>query len=71
MKIAVIALGGNALSSSGKVTYKDLVASINKTAQLLAELVDKKYGVIIVFGSGPQVGALLLPDFPHPTHQEA
>ncbi len=60
MKIAVVALGGNALSSSGRVTYKDLLTSINHTAQLLSELIKKTYGVAIVFGSGPQVGALII-----------
>lgn len=60
MKIAVVALGGNALSSSGKVTYEDLLASINHTAKILCKLIKKKYGVAIVFGSGPQVGALII-----------
>ncbi len=60
MKIAVVALGGNALSSSGNVTYNDLLATIKHTAQLLGKLVKKKYGIVIVFGSGPQVGALLM-----------
>ena len=60
MKIAVVALGGNALSSSGKVTYENLLVSINHTAQLLSKLIKKKYGVAIVFGSGPQVGALII-----------
>ena len=60
MKIAVVALGGNALSSSGRVTYKDLQKTITHTSKLLVEFVKKNYSVVIVFGSGPQVGALLI-----------
>lgn len=60
MKRIVIALGGNALSSSGKVSYEELLASIQKTAELLGILVKKKYEIVLVFGSGPQVGALII-----------
>ncbi|MBI1972971.1 carbamate kinase [Candidatus Woesearchaeota archaeon] len=60
MKIAVVALGGNALSSSGEVSYNNLHKTIQHTCKLLVTLVKKKYGVVIVFGSGPQVGALLI-----------
>lgn len=57
----VIALGGNALvKGKGETTYKGLVFAINQTVKELAFLVRKKHEVVIVFGSGPQVGALVL-----------
>ncbi len=59
-KTVVVSLGGNALSSSGKVRYKKLVKSIEQVAALLVLFVKKKYNLVVVFGSGPQVGALLL-----------
>ena len=59
-KTVVVSLGGNALSSSGKVSYKNLLKSIQQTAKLLAIFVKRRYHIAIVFGSGPQVGALLL-----------
>ena len=58
MKI-VIALGGNALSSSGKVIYKDLIENIKKTCKQLTPII-KKHKVVITHGSGPQVGYLAL-----------
>ena len=42
-KTVVVSLGGNALSSSGKVTYKKLVKSIEQVAALLVLFVKKKY----------------------------
>ena len=56
----VVALGGNALTKKrGKGTYEELVKNINKTSRNLSKII-KKYNLIIVSGSGPQVGALLL-----------
>ena len=59
-KTVVVSLGGNALSASGKVTYKNLLESVQYTSKLLIEFIKKKYRVVIIFGSGPQVGALLI-----------
>lgn len=57
----VIALGGNALSPPKKdVNYTELAAHIGETAKTLTELVKQGWELAIVFGSGPQVGALLL-----------
>ena len=57
----VVALGGNALvGPSGETTYNGLVLAIGRTVKSLAFLVRKKHEVVIVFGSGPQVGALVL-----------
>ncbi|MDO8633839.1 MAG: carbamate kinase [archaeon] len=57
----VVALGGNALvGRSGKTTYKGLVLAIKRTVRQLAFLVRRKHEIVLVFGSGPQVGALVL-----------
>ena len=57
----VVALGGNALvGQSGKTTYKGLVLAIKSTVRELAFLARQKHEIVIVFGSGPQVGALVL-----------
>tara|TARA_Y100000310_G_C20581578_1_gene763272 strand:+ start:99 stop:977 length:879 start_codon:yes stop_codon:yes gene_type:complete len=54
----VIALGGNALTTKNqKGTYKELTTNINKTCKSLAKI---NKNILIVSGSGPQVGALLL-----------
>ena len=58
MKI-VIALGGNAITTSGKVTYEGLVKNIDRTSKWLAPII-KKHQVTIISGSGPQIGAILL-----------
>ncbi len=60
MKI-VVALGGNALTTgSGKVTLSGLKKNIKKAVKSLVLLARQKHGLAVVFGSGPQVGALLL-----------
>ena len=60
MKIAVIALGGNALQPSNeKWTYEGLERNINKTVLHLAPLF-AKYKVVITHGNGPEVGNLLI-----------
>jgi len=59
-KTVVLSLGGNALSASGNVSFKSLQRSIARTAEVLTLFVKKKWHIAIVFGSGPQVGALLL-----------
>lgn len=59
MKI-VVALGGNALTKKNeRGTYKELVGNINKTSKNLINVI-KKNKIVIVSGSGPQVGALVL-----------
>jgi carbamate kinase len=55
----VVALGGNALSSKGKVTYQDLVKNIKKTCKQLTPIV-KKHKMVVSHGSGPQIGYLAL-----------
>jgi len=60
MKIAVIALGGNALQPANeKWTFKELIKHIDKTVLNLKPLFSK-YKVIITHGNGSEVGNLLL-----------
>jgi len=60
MKIAVVALGGNALQPPNeKWTYKSLLKNINKTVLYLKPLVSK-YQIVITHGNGPEVGNLLI-----------
>ncbi len=56
MKI-VVALGGNAFAGNG--THLDTLRNLKKVAPFLCGLV-KMHRVVIVHGSGPQAGALLL-----------
>ena len=59
-KKIVVSLGGNALSQSGNVSYKELLSSLQNISRTLVRFVKKEYNIAIVFGSGPQVGALIL-----------
>lgn len=60
MKVAVIALGGNAiLKSNEKGTFRQQLKNIDKTVKQLRLLL-KKYRLVITHGNGPQVGNLLL-----------
>ena len=58
---AVVALGGNALSPSGGTgTAAEMRAALRKTAELLAQLVERGVELVISHGNGPQVGRILL-----------
>jgi carbamate kinase len=58
---AVVALGGNALSPpSGTGTVAEMRAALRKTAELLADLVERGVELVISHGNGPQVGRILL-----------
>lgn len=60
MKIAVIALGGNALiTPKEKGTLEQQMRHIDKTVSHLKKL-SKKYKLVITHGNGPQVGDLLI-----------
>src|SRR3989344_4042582 len=58
MKI-VVALGGNALAS-GKVSHLEVIKNLRKVTPFLCTLVKNGHQLVIVHGSGPQAGALLL-----------
>ena len=55
----VVALGGNALVPKGTGSFQDTVKSLRSVAPMIASLA-KKHRLVIVHGSGPQAGALLL-----------
>lgn len=60
-KLAVVALGGNALlrgNQSG--TIKEQEINTYETCKYLAELVKRNYSLVITHGNGPQVGNILL-----------
>jgi len=60
MRIAVVALGGNAiLKSDEKGTFQQQLRNINRTVKQLRLLL-KKYRIVVTHGNGPQVGNLLL-----------
>ena len=60
-KLAVVALGGNALLRSGqKGTYAKQLQNVKDTCGSLMQLVYRNYNVVIGHGNGPQVGNVLL-----------
>lgn len=60
-KLAVVALGGNALLRSGqKGTYDDQLNNVKDTCSSLLKLATAGYNLVIAHGNGPQVGNVLL-----------
>lgn len=60
-KLAVVALGGNALLRSGqKGTYTEQLQNVHETCESLAQLLDRDYNIVIGHGNGPQVGNVML-----------
>ncbi len=60
-KLAVVALGGNALLKSGqKGTISEQEQNIFEACNDVAHLLDQGYEVVISHGNGPQVGNVLL-----------
>ena len=58
---AVVALGGNALSPPGGTgTVAEMRSALRKTAEPLADLVERGVELVISHGNGPQVGRILL-----------
>jgi carbamate kinase len=60
MKKAVIALGGNAISSTGKEDIHEQFANTRKSLEGVVELIQEGYNLAISHGNGPQVGNALL-----------
>lgn len=60
MKKAVIALGGNAISSTGKEDIHEQFANTRKSLEGIVELIQEGYNLAITHGNGPQVGNALL-----------
>ncbi|KAF2956680.1 carbamate kinase [Marinitoga sp. 38H-ov] len=60
-KLAVVAIGGNAMNRPGeKPTAENMFRNIRATASYLADMIEMDYDIIITHGNGPQVGNLLL-----------
>jgi len=60
-KLAVVALGGNALlRSDQKGTIDDQERNVYETAERLLTLIRSDYNLVITHGNGPQVGNILL-----------
>ncbi len=60
-KLAVVALGGNALLKSGQEgTIQDQEGNARVAAENLVKLLKRDYNFVITHGNGPQVGNILL-----------
>ncbi|MDP1622033.1 MAG: carbamate kinase [Bacteroidales bacterium] len=60
-KLAVVALGGNALlRGDQKGTIDEQEANANATAESLIKLIKREYNIVITHGNGPQVGNIML-----------
>ncbi len=60
-KLAVIALGGNAIIAKGqKGTISEQFENVRRTVAPVVELMEQGYNFIVTHGNGPQVGNLLL-----------
>src|SRR3989454_10340901 len=60
MTLAVIAIGGNAISSPKDAGPGAMKSRIAKAAARLADLVEAGFEIVVTHGNGPQVGAILL-----------
>lgn len=60
MKKAVIALGGNAISRTGRDDIHVQFANTRKSLEGIVELIKQGYHIAITHGNGPQVGNALL-----------
>ena len=59
--LAVVALGGHAFIRHGyPATHQEHEIAAAKISEILMDLVEKDYKIIITHGNGPQVGNLLL-----------
>ena len=57
----VIAIGGNAIhKESQKGTMQEQMQNINETVDIVVDLIELGYKVVITHGNGPQVGASLI-----------
>ncbi|MEW5805998.1 MAG: carbamate kinase [Acidobacteriota bacterium] len=60
-KIALIAFGGNALIERGKEgTQGEQLENAARVAEILCNIVEKGFDLILVHGNGPQVGNILI-----------
>ncbi len=60
-RIAVVALGGNAIAAEGQAaTFEQQNANATRMAHVVRELISGGYRVVLTHGNGPQVGNLAL-----------
>lgn len=60
-RIAVVALGGNAITRAGQAgTHAEQAANARSMAEAICELRDAGWVVVVVHGNGPQVGNLAI-----------
>ena len=60
-KLAVVALGGNALlRSDQKGTIGEQEANAYATSECLVKLMKRDYNLVLTHGNGPQVGNIML-----------
>lgn len=60
-KKVIIALGGNALQSSGSDgSAQEQYETIKKTVKYIADIIEAGYEIGIVHGNGPQIGRIIL-----------
>ena len=60
-KLAVVALGGNALiHDKEKGTIDDQEKNMYETCRHLVQLIELDYNLVITHGNGPQVGNIML-----------
>ncbi|TLZ67505.1 MAG: carbamate kinase [Methanobacteriota archaeon] len=60
MNLAVVAVGGNAISPPKDTGLPAMKAHIAKTAARLADLVEAGFTLVVTHGNGPQVGNILI-----------
>jgi carbamate kinase len=61
MKTIVVAIGGNALVKDAQhMSVPDQYAAAVETARHIADLLERRYSIVITHGNGPQVGFILL-----------
>ena len=60
MTLAVVAVGGNAISPPKDTSLGAMKAHIARTAARLADLVEAGFEIVVTHGNGPQVGTILI-----------
>jgi carbamate kinase len=71
-KIAVVALGGNALTRAGQAgTYDEMMANAAAMAMAVNDVLEAGWRVVIVHGNGPQVGNLAIQQEAARRHESA